>query len=485
MKNQQPNILVVGDVMLDTYIYGKVERISPEAPVPVLRKKTVSTKYVLGGAANVAFNIITAGIAQVDVISVVGNDVQGKLLIQKLKEAGIDTDMILLDQDRPTTDKLRYIGQNNQQLLRVDEESQKPVEEEKMGDIYAKLRRKMDSYDIILLSDYLKGFLNQDTTQTLMKMAKEHHIPVLADIKDRNYLKYQGAYLLKPNQNELHEITGMDISTKENIVEAACFLCKKTGSSYVLTTLGADGMILTDQEKLILNVKSTAKEIYDVTGAGDTAMAYLAAGLAIGKGIEEAVETANAAAGVQVSKAGTSTVYPDEVFQNMRDVSCCNKQLGDYRTGGLAVVKAEQEKGKRIVFTNGCFDILHTGHVEYLQKAKVLGDCLVVGINSDASVRRLKGSTRPVNGIKDRMLLVAALESVDYVIAFEEDTPLELIRAVMPQVLVKGGDYKISEIVGADIVSANGGEVVTIPFVEGKSTTKMIESIQEKTVQER
>lgn len=480
MKNQQPKILVAGDVMLDTYIYGKVERVSPEAPVPVLRKKPVSTRYVLGGAANLAFNIITAGIAKVDIISVVGDDEQGKLLLQKLKEVGIDTDMILVDQDRPTTDKLRYIGQNNQQLLRVDDESLKPVERAQFLAVGKQLKRRIETYDIILLSDYLKGFLNMDTTGMIMNMAKEYCIPVLADIKDRNYLKYKNAYLLKPNQNELYEITGMDVSCEEKIVEAACFLSKETGSRYVLTTLGADGMILTDREQLLLKVKSTAREIYDVTGAGDTAMAYLAVGLAKGKSIEEAVETANVAAGVQVSKLGTSTVYPDEVFRNMYHNSSPNKQLKDYRAGGLEPIKAEQKRGRKIVFTNGCFDILHVGHVAYLQKAKELGDCLVVGINSDDSVRRLKGDTRPVNSIKDRILLLAALESVDYVAVFEEDTPFELIRAIMPQVLVKGGDYKIEEIVGGDLVSANGGKVVTIPFVEGKSTTKIIQNIQKK-----
>lgn len=482
MKNQQPKILVVGDVMLDTYIYGKVERVSPEAPVPVLRKKPIATKYVLGGAANVAFNMVTAGIAEVDILSVAGDDEQGKLLLKKLKEAGINTDMILMDHKRPTTDKLRYIGQNNQQLLRVDNESLAPVSCEQMEEIFTQLQEKMQAYDIILLSDYLKGLLNADTTKKIIEMAGEYQIPVLADIKDRNYLKYKGAYLLKPNQNELHEITGLDVSSEENIVEAACFLSRETNSRYILTTLGPEGMILTDSEKLLLKVKSTAKEIYDVTGAGDTAMAYLAAELAFGKNIEEAVKTANAAAGVQVSKLGTSTVYPNEVFQSINDVSCRNKQLKEIRSGGLERIKTEQKKGRKLVFTNGCFDILHAGHVEYLQKAKSLGDCLVVGINSDASVRRLKGETRPINSIDDRMLLMAALESVDFVMVFEEDTPLELIKAVMPDVLVKGGDYRIEEIVGADLVKANGGTVVTIPFVEGKSTTKMIQSIQENMV---
>lgn len=482
MKKYQPKILVAGDVMLDTYIYGKVERVSPEAPVLILRKKPVSTRNVLGGAANVAFNIVMAGIVEVDVLSVVGDDEHGKLLLQKLKEAGINIDMILIDQDRPTTDKLRYIGQNNQQLLRVDDESHQPVRREHMAAICMLLNRKMKEYDIILLSDYLKGFLNADITGMIMKMAKEHHIPVMADVKDRNYLKYKGAYLLKPNRDELHEITGMDVSTEDKIVEASCFLSRNSDSRYVLTTLGADGMILTNQEELLLKVKSTAREIYDVTGAGDTALAYLAVSLAYGKDMKEAVETANAAAGVQVSKLGTSIVYPSEVIQSMKNVLGRNKQIKDYKVGGLAPIKAEQRNGEKIVFTNGCFDILHRGHVEYLQEAKKLGDRLVVGINDDASVRRLKGSMRPVNSIEDRMLLVSALECVDYVIAFEEDTPLELIQAVMPQILVKGGDYKIEEIVGADWVVANGGKVVTIPCVEGKSTTKLIESIQEKMV---
>lgn len=480
MKNLQSKILVAGDIMLDTYIYGKVERISPEAPVPVMREKPTSTKYVLGGAANVALNLVVTGNISVKLFSVIGRDTNGELLMRKLKQSGIGTDMILQDEDRPTTNKLRYIGQNNQQLLRVDNESAEPVSQEKLEKAYAKLRDRMKEYDLIVLSDYMKGFLSAANTRTIIEMAEKYQIPVFVDIKDRNYLKYKGAMLLKPNLNELHMITGLNVDNEKKIVDASCFLCGETDSQYVLTTLGAQGMIMTDKDRVLLRVRSTAQEVYDVTGAGDTALAYLASEFVRGKEIKEAVVTANTAAGIQVSKSGTSPVYPEEVFRTGNHTEYRKKELNDYYDGGLYLLEELHRRGEKIVFTNGCFDVLHAGHVEYLAKARKLGDRLVVGINSDASVKRLKGSLRPINNLSDRTLLLSALESVDYIIPFEEDTPLEIIKKVMPDILVKGGDYQLNEIVGADFVTENGGTVVTIPFVEGKSTTGIIRRIQEK-----
>lgn len=470
-------ILVVGDIMLDTYHYGKVTRISPEAPVPVLCEKKDGVRYVPGGAANVAVNLVAAGVEKVDMFSVVGEDSNGEVLLKELADRNIGTDLILKDETRPTTNKLRYIGQNNQQILRVDEESKADVVAEALQLKREELQEKIQEYDLIVLSDYLKGFLTVDTTKWVIRSAEENHIPVLVDVKDTNYSKYQGATLLKPNQNELQIMSGMETDTEEKAATAAIYLCEQAKSRYVLATLGANGMILTDSEKVLLKVRSTAKEVYDVTGAGDTVIAYLASELASGREIEEAVRIANYAAGIQVSKMGTSAVYPEEVKEAMNASVSQNKQLNFYRPDGMKSLEGERQKGKKIVFTNGCFDILHAGHVDYLRKARKLGDCLVVGVNSDSSVRRLKGNTRPINNIADRMVLLSALEFVDYVVPFEEDTPAELIKAVLPDVLVKGGDYNLKDIVGADTVIERGGYVTTIPFVEGKSTTRIINKI--------
>lgn len=478
MKKQIARILVAGDVILDTYIYGKVERISPEAPIPVLYKTPMLTRYSLGGAANVAYNMMTAGAGEVDIFSIIGNDEQGKILLKKLKEVGIGIDMVAVDHDRPTTEKLRYIGQNNQQLLRVDMESRQCVRMKLLKNQCEKLEKRIQQYSVIVLSDYLKGFLSIEITDMLIKMAMRHHIPVLIDIKDKNYFKYQGAYLLKPNKQELHEITGMDVSNENNIIKAANFLCRETKCKYILVTMGSEGMMLISRDGLLLKEKSIAREIYDVTGAGDTAMAYLAVGVASGESIEKTVEISNVAAGIKVSKLGTGAVYLDEVTKCMDENKCHNKRLKNYKANGLKPIVLEQQRGKKIVFTNGCFDLFHIGHVKYLQKAKQLGDCLVVGINSDTSVKRIKGEDRPINNCEERMALVAALECVDYVVEFEEDTPLELIKAIMPDVLVKGGDYKIEDIVGKDIVEANGGTVHTIPYIRGKSTTELIDAIR-------
>lgn len=471
-------VLIVGDIMLDHYVFGNVGRISPEAPVPVLLQDSKKNKYVPGGAGNVAVNMKVAGV-EVDILSVIGDDENGKNLERILKENGFETENIISDASRRTTTKLRYIAQNNQQILRVDLEDVERVPVETVRSAIDNISDTITKYNLLLISDYAKGFVTEEICQPLITVAREKKIPILVDVKGSDSNKYRGATLIKPNRIELAQLSGHSTDTIDQAVDAAGILLKNTGCKYVLGTLGSDGMILVDKGGLVKHEKTVTKEVYDVTGAGDTTIAYLAVELAKGADIESAMETANLAAGVQVSKVGTSVVYPEEVeaARLSNRMAFYSKQLNYYRKGGLGILE-ESRKGKKVVFTNGCFDILHAGHITYLAEAKKLGDILVVGVNSDASVKRLKGEERPVNNVSDRALLLSALESVDYVIPFEEDTPLELIKEVRPDVLVKGGDYSIDNIVGADIVASYGGITTTIPLVPDKSTTGIINRLK-------
>ncbi|MCR4755394.1 MAG: D-glycero-beta-D-manno-heptose 1-phosphate adenylyltransferase [Lachnospiraceae bacterium] len=472
-------ILVIGDAMLDSYHFGDVKRISPEAPVPVFLE-TGNNRYSPGGAANVAVNVAAIG-DSTSLLAVVGNDEYGRILVSKLNDSGINTENMIIKDGYRTISKLRYIGSGNQQILRVDTEDTSPIPEDIFTEAYERLKTEIPKYSLIILSDYLKGFLTEKITAKVIKLANEYSVPVLVDAKDTNISKYRGAMLLKPNRRELSHLTKMSADTFDDAVAAATVLCKNASCKYVLATLGADGMILCDESGLIKEIKSAASEVYDVTGAGDTSIAYLAAEISKGKDIETAMLIANYAAGIQVSKVGAAVVYPDEVFSAMQgrglETNACI--LDQCRDDALALLARVKKSGKKIVFTNGCFDILHSGHISYLRKAKESGDILVVGINSDESVKRLKGEGRPVNDLKDREMVLASLSFVDYVIPFDEDTPKELIDSIIPDVLVKGGDYSVEEIVGADVVTANGGEVKVIDYVPGRSTTGIIEKMRQ------
>lgn len=464
-------ILVIGDVMLDTYYHGEVKRISPEAPVPVFRKK--SERSVLGGAANVAANLIAAG-QQTAILSVVGTDENGATLREIFREKGVDTSL-LVGVPRCTTRKTRFLAENHQQVLRLDEEDTRPIDSETSGRLLTALKDAIGQYDLLLISDYCKGLLTVELTQGVIRLAGECGIPVIVDVKDPAREKYRGAFLLKPNLKELHDLTGMPVDSDGEILAACEELRESCDCRYVLTTCGARGMVLVGDGTPYF-VEAVCKEVFDVSGAGDTTAAYLAACLANGISLREAVDIANCAAGIQVTKVGTSAVYWPEVSALFADHADEPEQkrmtadmLASFRAG-LA--------GKRVVFTNGCFDILHVGHIRYLQEAAKLGDVLIVGLNSDASVKRLKGPERPVNGEKDRAELLCALGFVDHVVIFEEDTPYALIEKLQPDVLVKGGDYRPEEVVGKDLVEANGGRLVLLPFVEGHSTTNIIEKLK-------
>lgn len=470
-------VLVIGDAMLDSYHFGDVKRISPEAPVPVfldMGKK----KYSPGGAANVAINISATGV-KTDFLAVIGSDDYGCVLKSQLEEKGINTNYLAKLDGYKTISKLRYIGQGNQQILRVDTEDTTPISLNKFEEIFPKLTVFISDYKLIVLSDYLKGLLTDEVTRKIIECANRENVPVLVDVKGTDVEKYKKAMLLKPNRRELAELSGEKTDSLDEAINAAVKLCNDAECRFVLATLGADGMILCDKHGLIKKTRSMAKEVFDVTGAGDTSIAYLASELCKGTSVEDAMIVSNYAAGVQVSKVGTSIVYPDEVYSAMHEdgLNETGAILDYYSENGMAPLFRAKAAGKKIVFTNGCFDILHVGHVSYLKEAKKLGDILVIGVNSDESVKRLKGENRPINSLEDRMTLLSSLDFVDYVVAFNEDTPARLISEVLPDVLVKGGDYKVEEIAGASDVIANGGEVKILNFVEGKSTTNIIHKI--------
>ena len=438
--------------------------------MPVFRKH--SERSVLGGAANVAANLVAAD-QQVCMMSIVGEDSNGEILMGLFEQKGVSTRLIT-KLNRSTTIKTRFLADNNQQLLRLDVEDTNPISKEECTTMLETLEKVISQFDLILMSDYLKGLMTQDFTQGVIRLAKRQNIPVVIDVKDSKYRKYYGATLLKPNLNELRVLTGESAKTNEEIVAAAEGLRKRCDCKYVLTTLGARGMVLVGDGEPYF-IKSLAREVYDVSGAGDTTIAYLATCMANGIPVKEAMNIANYASGIQVGKVGTSSVN----WQEVRDL-ISNEGHGVYHkilTKEDVARFRKDNQDKKIVFTNGCFDILHVGHKRYLQQAATLGDMLVVGVNSDDSVRRLKGPDRPVNSEQDRAEMLSALGFIDYVVIFGEDTPYELIKKIQPDVLVKGGDYKPEEVVGRDIVEARGGRLELIQFVEGKSTTNIINKI--------
>lgn len=468
---EKKNILVVGDVMLDTYFTGVVKRISPEAPVPVFKKR--DERSVLGGAANVAANLIAAGQA-VTIMSIIGRDKTGEELKNIFEKCGINTSLIVT-LDRHTTEKTRFLAANNQQVLRLDIEDTDPLNSDECEEMLKLLDTQIASFDLILISDYLKGLLTYQFTHGLIQKAKEYNIPVIIDVKDTKTEKYKNAYLIKPNLKELQDLTGERVRTKEEIIAASKKLRMICHTEYILTTCGAKGMVLIGDGDPYF-IESVGKEVFDVTGAGDTTIAYLAACMVNGFEMKDAVDIANYAAGIQVSKVGTSSVYWKEIREHITDYK--NEVNHKILTGRAIDTFREENKNKKIVFTNGCFDILHIGHLRYMEQATKLGDILVIGLNSDASVRRLKGKERPINNQNDRAELLSALEFVDYIVIFDEDTPYELIKKIQPDVLVKGGDYNPDNVVGKDIVEARGGELRLLQFVEGKSTTNIINKIK-------
>ena len=488
-------ILVVGDVMLDIYFNGEVNRISPEAPVPVFKKK--SERCVLGGASNVVANLAAAN-QKVSIMALIGDDDNGKKMERLFDEIGADGS--LLDYwNRPTITKTRFLAENNQQVLRLDVEDSHSINEMDQEHLLSKLEETIDLFDAVLMSDYMKGLLTPFFTQGVISIANKHGKRVLVDVKDTDFGKYKGAWLLKPNRKELHDLTKMSVSTDEELAIAAKYLREKTGCEYVLTTCGAKGMVLTGKEASF-HLDTVGRAVYDVTGAGDTTIAYLTAALANNIEIREAMKIANYAAGIQVGKVGTSAVYIHEVEEAMRSGYQARKM---FRLNERKELKDQiagwRSRGETVVTTNGCFDILHRGHISLLEEAKTYGDHLVVLVNSDESVKRLKGPSRPINSEDDRAMVLSALDCVDAVALFDPlidnktvpnsdlavlsdkqknvaaEAPMGILKLIEPDVHVKGGDYTEEQV--PEVMYAKAFKAV--PFVTGYSTTRTIEKSRE------
>jgi len=468
--------LVIGDLMLDEYLWGKAVRISPEAPVQVV--DVAREELRLGGAGNVVNNLAELG-ARVSVCSVVGEDENGFSLLNAFAGKGMDVDAIFRDPSRRTSRKTRVVAAH-QQIVRIDRESRDALSGGIEQQVCDWISVNAARFNVILLSDYLKGVLTPKVIETVIETARPLGIPVLVDPKGTDFARYRGATILTPNRKEAEAASGVPILDIESLVRAANAIMEQTALEHLLITRSEEGMSLFSRSAEPVHIPTVAREVFDVSGAGDTVLASLAVGMAAGLGLPEAAALANIAAGIAVAKLGTSTVSPHEII-NAVALSHSNIDSKIKNRDALAdLIESEKARGKRVVFTNGCFDLLHAGHVKYLQKARNLGDLLVLGLNSDASVRRLKGPKRPLIGEEERAHILAALDCIDYVVIFDEDTPLELIAALKPHILAKGGDYTVDGVVGRELVESYGGRVELVTFVDGKSTTNIIERILER-----
>ena len=474
-------IVVAGDFMLDRYVYGNADRLSPDAPVPVLTAQRET--HQPGGAANVCLDL-RALRCQVACLGVVGKDNSAEQLSNALADAGCNTAGLIRQAGRPTTVKHNFVGlaqhRHPQKMFRVDHESREPLGDKTVARLLTKARLLLKGASALCLEDYDKGVLSQPVCRGLIRLARRLKVPVLVDpaaIED--YGKYRGATCLTPNRTEAALATGKDNQSNSNVDTAmARTLLRQLGLDAVVLTLDRHGSLLVQKGRSARPVPTVARAVYDVTGAGDMVLAMLAAATANGADWHAATELANAAAGLEVERFGVVPIELDEILLSLLQQQ--HEELGKLRTLEqlLPELAAYRKQGKKVAFTNGCFDILHAGHVSYLRNARAQGDLLVVGLNSDASIRRIKGNDRPVNRQEDRIQIMSELESVDYLIVFDEAKPLRLIRAILPDVLIKGADYKKSQVEGADIVEKAGGRIALMPLVKGRSTTNIIGKIQ-------
>lgn len=458
----QARILVIGDVMLDRYWSGKTARISPEAPVPIVNVK--HTEERIGGAGNVALNIAKLG-GQVTLLGVTGTDAEASRLQQMLDEQGVACDFVSEPSIR-TLCKLRVLAQH-QQLIRIDFEELPLLFDEPV--LLDKFQAQLPGHDVVVFSDYGKGTLAQ--VADLIQIARQAGLKTLVDPKGTDFSRYQGCDIITPNLSELHAVADV-ASHEQDLLDRGLALIRQHQIGTLLLTRGEAGMTLIEPDRHH-SLPAQAKDVFDVTGAGDTVIAVMALGVAIGLPLLDAMYLSNLAGGIVVGKLGTSTVSAQELVRAMHGDR--DTVYGIVNEDELAqLMTAAKANGERIIMTNGCFDLLHAGHVTYLQQAKALGDRLIVAVNSDASVKRLKGDSRPINGVQQRMAVLAALACVDWVVEFTEETPERLYCRLLPDVIVKGGDYLPEQVAGADCVTKAGGEVKILSFVDGQSTTQMI-----------
>ncbi len=463
-------VLVIGDLMLDRFRYGAVSRISPEAPVPVVHVQRETA--MLGGAGNVLANLASLD-CQAGLIAVVGDDLAGEECARMIRALGCDDGLLVRSEQRRTTLKTRFIS-GSQQLLRCDEEDRGALSADIEDALISRFEHVIGDFNMVAVSDYAKGVLSDRVLRTIIVRCQALGIPVVVDPKRRDFSAYAGATVIKPNRSELSAFVGMPCATLPECEQAASKAMQDTGAA-ILLTMSEAGMLLLRHEREMLQLHATATEVFDVSGAGDTALAIFCAGVSAGMDMGEAAMLANVGAGAVVRKLGTATLSNRELAASLTSAS-----VGAVATLDDAIRQVElwKHEGLRVGFTNGCFDILHGGHVALLQKARATCDRLVVGLNSDASVSRLNGPSRPVQSEQSRAAVLAALGAVDLVVPFEEETPLELILALRPTDLIKGADYTEDTVVGAPIVRADGGRVHLIELVPGLSTTNAVNRIR-------
>jgi D-beta-D-heptose 7-phosphate kinase/D-beta-D-heptose 1-phosphate adenosyltransferase len=473
-------VLVIGDIMLDRYFWGKVRRISPEAPVPVVKMRHITE--TLGGAGNVANNLAGLG-CSVRVIGICGEDRTADGLRQLFKQKQIE-DGLVTHATRPTTTKTRIMA-HKQQVLRLDEEDAQPLPADLLQTVFKHVGQAIAGSQAVIISDYGKGmFADREFTQKIIQSAHGHNIPVLVDPKGVDWQRYAEATCITPNTAELEAVAGKPLEDDEALlISTAGKLRKRLDLSWLLVTRGAQGMCLVGPQDQTIRIPAQAREVYDVSGAGDTVIATLAAMLAAQASMADASRAANLAAGIVVGKLGTQPVLNSELSvalayadrQHQYPYAAAKMRALD---SALASIQEWKTASDKIVFTNGCFDLLHPGHISLLHQARAFGDRLVVGLNTDDSVRRLKGPQRPILSENDRAAMLSALECVDLVVLFDEDTPLALIEAIQPDILVKGSDYNPDQVVGKDIVEAYGGTVKLVKLIKGYSTTRLTERVR-------
>ena len=475
-KFDQTHLLVIGDLMIDEYVWGEVDRISPEAPVQVVAVK--NEDYTLGGAGNVVTNLMAMG-ASVTVFGVVGEGGNGRLLLDQLDTIGADTRGVVQEPGRHTTKKTRIIAAH-QQVLRVDRETKKEISAATSKSIIKTAEKVIPDVDVILISDYGKGLINRSMIKSLVKIAKTHNKTMIADPKGLDFTKYAGVNLLTPNKKEASLASGKEISDARTLTEVGKTLLDNSGIEKLLITCGKDGMVLFEKGRKPYKIDTRAREVYDVSGAGDTVVAVLGLALAAGLSFKKAVSLANTAAGIVVGKVGTAAVTQKELLEALK-LSSANSVPKHKTLKALAeLCRKLQKDGKRIVLTNGCFDLLHVGHIKLFSASKKLGDVMIVAIDDDDSVRRLKGSDRPVIGAIERVRILSALDSVDHLVVFANKELDKVIESIRPDILTKGSNYDSGEVLGRKIVESYGGRVELIPITEKISSTQIINTIKKK-----
>ncbi|MEA2754294.1 MAG: D-beta-D-heptose 7-phosphate kinase / D-beta-D-heptose 1-phosphate adenosyltransferase [Aliidongia sp.] len=467
-------VLVLGDLMVDCWVYGQVERISAEAPIPVLRVEPERQRWTLGGASNVAENVAALG-AKAILIGVTGADAAAAEMARLT--GAIDTCLVGAV-DRPTTLKTRYIA-HGQQLLRADQESTAPLDDATATAVLAAFRAKLAQADIVILSDYAKGVLCDPVLSGAIAAAAAAGIPIVADPKRLDFARYRGVTVLKPNRLEASRATGIDCSDNATTEAAGRVALAATEAQAILVTRGEHGLSVIAANEPALHLPTQARRVFDVSGAGDTVIAVFAVALAGGAGLADAARLANVAAGIVVAKPGTATVSRDELADALHvdDLLATDRKIMALDQA-VERVAGWRARGLSVGFTNGCFDLIHPGHVALLSRARATCDRLVVALNTDASIQRLKGPDRPIQSEGARATVMASIGAVDLVVPFAEDTPIQLIEALKPDVLIKGADYTIDQVVGADFVQAHGGRVALVPLEQGQSTSRTIARIR-------